>query len=291
MSNTRDPFSRAETQMETPGPLGHQDFASPDKQKNQPSIGSRGPQGVEPDRGRAALEEGRKNVMQALQDLQKFRVELDEKMIAVIKQKILDQYCKSEDESLSPEVKEQNKNKILSEQARALNQQNFSAKEYVQFGRQELPQELVQRHKKLLLDFTNAVEAYIKARQESKQSGGFLPESSKDTLSEYWDWSEELLKEYVVTGRMIGDENLAHNVVLKTSISLVDEASWDAFAIYEKAYMEWSRDKQSPAKKDKLAESLALLYANLMDLAHFDPLNETITEIEKRMQEMDSPSS
>jgi hypothetical protein len=222
-----------------------------------------------------------------LKNLQKLRSELAEKMIAVIKQTILDSYGISEDASVSPEVKEQIENKISSDLARTLTPQTFFAGEYMKFGSQEFPQELVQRHKKLLLDFTNAVEMYLQARQESKQSGCFLPESSKDTLSEYWDWSEELTKEYAVTGAM-GDENLAHNVVWKTSISLAEEASWNTFEIYEKAYIEWVHNKQSPAKKDKLAESLALLDVNLLELYKLDPLNETITEIGKRMREMAS---
>jgi hypothetical protein len=277
--------------METPGPLGHQDFATPDKQKSQPSISSRGPQGVEPDRGRAILESERGKVTQALRNLQKLRIELAEKMTEVIKQEILGQYDSGLEEiGVSPEVKKQIKDKISAELARTLNPQTASVEDYAGLESIGFSWKLVQRHKKLLSDFLDAVEMYLKARKESKQSGGFLPKSSKDTLSEYWDWSEELLKEYAITGAM-GDENLAHNVVWETAISLLEEASWDAFEIYEKAYKEWGHDKQSPAKKDKLAESSALLTANLSELSQLDPYSDTMTEIGKRVLEMASSSS
>jgi hypothetical protein len=157
----------------------------------------------------------------------------------------------------------------------------------MKLGSEKFDKELVQRHDKLVSDFIDAVEMYLKASRELKQRFGSLSQSSKDVLSEYWDWSEKLIREYAITGAM-GDENLVNNVLLKTTIGLVEQASWNAFEIYKKAYIEWSQDRKSTAKKDRLAESTALLEVNLHELHKLDRFNETITEIGNQMMQLGS---
>ncbi len=149
--------------------------------------------------------------------------------------------------------------------------------------------ELRSEHSRNLDRFLAAVDEYVAARARVAEQGGEVVLAHKSYLSETADWIGALTDEITrLSGEGLDTESFR---VFDKAVEWLEAGCREAYRQFELAWKEWDADRDSAAKKERLAENTALLDACLSELDTVSRNSPVHLEIGEKMYDLQAKAA